>query len=113
MQVAPGLWGRAAWLSLGTLSYQVPRITVVLITADEVLGLNWPYDPPLTQAVWSSNYSIEGGSTPLGLDMDHWPWMPELRGIFLSLICEEILRNGSNIIRTSTKYMLLFKIWGV
>ena len=21
------------------------------------------------------------------ISMDHWPWMPELRGIFLSLIC--------------------------
>ena len=30
--------------------------------------------------------------------MDHWPWMPELRGIFLSLICEEIFKNGNNII---------------
>ena len=34
----------------------------------------------------------------LGLTMDHWPWMPELRDIFLSLIYEEIFKNGSNII---------------
>ena len=30
--------------------------------------------------------------------MDHWPWMSVLRGIFLSLMCEEIFKNGSNII---------------
>ena len=32
------------------------------------------------------------------LTMDDQPWMPELRGIFLSLICEEIFKNGTNII---------------
>ena len=32
------------------------------------------------------------------LYMDHWLWMPELRGIFLSSMCEEIFKNGSNII---------------
>ena len=32
------------------------------------------------------------------LGMDHWPWMPELRDIFLSLIYEETFKNGSNII---------------
>ena len=36
--------------------------------------------------------------TLVTLNMDHWPWMPELRGIFLYLMCEEILRNDSNII---------------
>ena len=30
--------------------------------------------------------------------MDHWPWMVQLRGIFLSLISEKFLKNGSNII---------------
>ena len=29
---------------------------------------------------------------------DHWPWMTELRGIFLSLMFEDIFENGSNII---------------
>ena len=32
------------------------------------------------------------------LTMDHWPWIPELKGIFLSLMHEEIFENGSNII---------------
>ena len=36
--------------------------------------------------------------SPIIKAMDHWPWMPELRDIFLSLICEEIFKNGSNII---------------
>ena len=39
------------------------------------------------------------------LAMDHWPWMPELRGIFLSLTYEEIFKNGINIIQRSLKDM--------
>ena len=37
--------------------------------------------------------------------MDHWLLMPELRGIFLNFICEEIFKNGSNIIWRSLKDM--------
>ena len=46
----------------------------------------------------------------LGLSMDHWPWMPELRDIFLSLIYEETFKNGSNIIWRSLKDMQFLKI---
>ena len=39
----------------------------------------------------SSKVFKENGSfSILDLSMDHWPWMPELRSIFLSLMYEEI-----------------------
>ena len=37
------------------------------------------YERPLTVCIIFVTF--------VGLAMDHWPWMPELRGIFLSLIC--------------------------
>ena len=53
------------------------------------------------------------GAVSMGLAMDHWPWMPELKGIFLCLICEEIFKNGSNIIWRPLKDMQFLKIFWV